>query len=587
MKLKRFLAVAGITLSMVAVAGLIVLFPVLHVDKFQRLNASKLSLGGEQAAVIYDGAGAEIESFQTPVVSYYQIPKHTVDAFVSCEDKKFFTHKGVDYKRIAGAARKDIKSGKPKEGASTISQQVVKNTHLSGEKTVRRKLEETKLAKELERKYSKEKILEIYLNRIYFGGDNTGIEAAAQNYFGKSTDKLTLSESAMLAGIIPGPNRYSPAVSYDKAVERRDLALKIMLDDEKISREEYNAAIAEKLEIKRDKRTASALNGYLNAAMSEAAELTGIALTDFSKKNYKVYTFMDKAKQAALEEIVDKREQPDSQGGGAPDVLGILLDNKSGGVCAFYGRSKHDLRTIKRQPASAIKPVLVYAPALENNTVNANSILEDKETDFNGYKPRNYENKYYGEITVRRAVETSSNIIAVKVLEYEGIPYAKAAAGKAGILFHEKDDTLALALGGFTEGITPLSLCGAYSVFARGGMFKKPSFIRAVYGASGNLLYQYADKEERVFSGNTACIMTDMLTGAVKRGTAKKLAPLPFQVAAKTGTADNDAYCLSYTAPHTMCVWIGNTEGTGELAATGGGLPTVMSKEIYERLNLN
>ena len=572
MKLKRFLIGAGITLSIIAVAGLIVLFPVLHVNKFQRLNPDKLSLQNEQAAVIYDGAGAEIESFKTPVVSFYQIPKHTVDAFVSCEDKKFFSHGGVDYKRIAGAARRDIKSGKPKEGASTISQQVVKNTHLSGEKTVRRKLEEAKLAGELERKYSKEKILEIYLNRIYFGGDNVGIESAAQNYFGKPTEKLTLSESAMLAGIIPSPNRYSPAVSQEKAVERRDLALKIMLEDKKITQEEYAAAISEKIEIKRNDGAALTPNNYPSAALAEAAELTGIPLNDFSKKNYKVYTFMDKAKQAALQETIAKRE---------PHILGILLDNQSGGVCAFYGKSKHDLRTIKRQPASAIKPVLVYAPALENNTIRADSLLDDIETDFNGYKPRNYENKYYGEISVKRAVETSSNIIAVKVLEYQGIPYAKAAAEKAGIIFHEKDDTLALALGGFTEGITPLSLCGAYSVFARGGTFKKPSFIRAVYGPSGNLLYQYANKEERVFSEGTSRIMTDILTGTVKRGTAKKLAPLPYRVAAKTGTADNDAYCLSYTARHTVCVWAG-TDGENGNAVTGGGLPTVISREIYE-----
>lgn len=596
--LRKFLVIFGILLILLVTAILIFLFPVMRVNEFRSLDSSKLSIKQPAAATVYDNDNNEIMSFDSPSVSYYKIPKYTINAFIASEDKKFFKHNGIDRKRILGAAWRDIKSGKAKEGASTISQQVVKNTHLTGDKTIRRKLEEIKLAKELEDKYSKEKILEIYLNRIYFGGGSFGIEAASINYFGKPAEQLTLSESAMLAGIIPSPQNYSPRAALEKALERRGLVLKLMLEDGYITEAEYETAQVEKIDIRPEKRAAYQNNNYLNCALSEAAKLTGLPHNDFAQKNYKIYTYMDKAENEILENAIKTRKLPENEYKNVPDILGVLIDNPSGGVRAFYGQSKYDLITIKRQPASAIKPVLVYAPALENNTVSESSIINDEPSDFNGYKPRNYNDKYYGEITARYAVETSSNNVAVKVLEYEGLDYAKKTAAKAGIEFSEKDDTLALALGGFTEGITPLSLCGSYSVFARGGQFKKPSFIKAIYGPSGNLIYKNDDKTERVFGEDTAYIMTDILKGAVKRGTAKKLSPLPFEVAAKTGTSgtedgkfNNDAYCISYTSRHTLGVWMGNSEGGAEHAMvkqlTGGGLPATVSRAVYENIYEN
>ncbi len=593
---KRLAVAASAFLLLIFAAAIIVLFPVLHVEKFGNLDPAKLMVDADSSTLMYDGGNKLIGEYKQPVISYADIPSHTVKCFIASEDKRFYDHKGVDYKRLAGAAWKDIKSGSAKEGGSTISQQVVKNTHLSNEKTVRRKLEEVKLAKQLERKYSKESILEIYLNKIFFGGRNYGIEAASQNYFGKSAKELTLSESAMLAGIIPSPNTYSPAVSLEKAVSRRDLVLKVMQAGGYITEDEYNAALAETIGLKPGKLTLFSENNYLSAALFEAADLAGVNIKEFSDKNYRIHTYMDTGRQKILENAIAGAPVPANENGKLCDSLGILIDNKTGGVCAFYGKSRYDLRAIKRQPASAIKPVLVYAPALDNNTVSEGSAIMDEPYDFNGYRPENYNGKYLGQTTIRHAVETSSNTAAVKVLEYEGIQYARAAAEKFGIEFAAGDDSLALALGGFTYGVTPLSLAGAYSAFPRGGSFLKPAFVRAVYNPSGALIYRRneADAVQAVGS-DTAYIMTDILRGTARTGTAKKLSSLKMDVAAKTGTAgadggrtNNDAYCISYTSAHTLTVWMGNSEGTPEYALkpglTGGGLPAVISRGIYESI---
>jgi membrane peptidoglycan carboxypeptidase len=332
---------------------------------------------------------------------------------------------------------------------------------------------------------------------------------------------------------------------------------------------------------------------FISTLIHEAANILNISEKEIIRSGYRISTYYDDKIQHAMFKAFESEEfAPKNQNGMCPDYSALMLDNATGGVCAYYASYDLSPLNMKRQPGSAIKPILVYAPAFEKNHITPASVYNDKRTQFGDYKPKNYMDDYKGEIPIRDAIKNSSNVIAVSLLNEIGIDYAKEYAQRMGINFSANDNYLSLALGGMTDGCTPLELGGAYMTLANGGKHTKPTFIREIRDKYGNILYKHTPYFTQAISKQTAFLLTDILKDTAKNGTAKKLKNLEFDVAAKTGTVgatnsfNNDAWNLSYTRENTLCVWYGNINYEKEKAfnLTGGTYPTMFAKYIYQNI---
>lgn len=571
MKVFRKIVSALLTLSLLSVSLFFCYF--FAVTKNCRLDESKLLLPNMQICA-YDDAGNKIAGASgfdnRETVCLASLSKHTANAFVCTEDKRFYSHNGFDFRRILKALWNNVKAGSFKEGASTISQQLIKNTHLSLEKTVKRKLQEWKLTATLERRFSKDEILETYLNTIYFGHNAYGIQSASEFYFRKNAEELTLGESAILAGLVKSPNNYSPFRNAEKCAKRRKTVLSLMLSQGAITQQEYQTALQEPLPPPRPQTGKSA--SYLHFALDELEKIA--EREDFPLQGKtEIYTYLD----ADLQTKIEKFSAVHS------DFSYVVLDNVTHGFKAF----RSSVGNAKRLPASAIKPLAVYAPALEKGVLSPATPLLDEKTDFNGYAPENYGKTYAGYVSARDALARSLNVPAVKALNATGVRYAVERLQKLNLPVDETDAHLALALGGMKDGFPLKDLVCAYSTFANDGKFSAGAFIRKVK-IDGQTVYERPENERAVFSPETAYLTTDMLKTAVQTGTAKKLRGLPFPVAAKTGTGgtqagNTDAYALSYTVLDTVGVWLGNADNS-PVQTTGGELPCTLSREIHEFL---
>ena len=530
-----------------------------------KLERSKLSLDTSYTQ-IYDNDGALIVSGNArTAVPYEEMPAHLPLAFVAVEDKRFFTHNGLDYKRMAKAVWKNLTSFSFAQGASTISQQLIKNTHLTSEKTLTRKLKEIKLTRALEKNYSKEQIIELYLNSIYFGHNAFGIREACRFYFDEDVNALNPAQSATLAALVQSPNRFSPFKNPEKCLSRRNTVLKLMNEQGYLSAEEYRENIALALPVAPH---CESENAYLDMVYEQADELLGV-----SGRQLRIETFYRKNLQAQMENM-----QADS------DRIAVVRDNATGGVKAYFSTCGN----IKRLPASTIKPLLVYAPALEENAVTPLTPLLDEKTDFNGYSPDDYATPTGNYMSVRYALSHSVNIPAVRVLNTLGVKRAAEYLERMNLHVDESDKTLALALGGMKDGFTLIELSDAYATFANGGLYSPSSFIKRITDETGRELYSFRPVKTRVFSEGVSFLINDMLQTTAREGTARKLKVLDFPVCAKTGTNEGkagnlDAYTLSYTADDTVGVWLGNGDNS-PVNATGGGLPANMALELYKCL---
>lgn len=526
------------------------------------------------------------------------LSEHTKKAFILAEDKKFYEHGGVDYRRIAGAALNNIFHSDSLQGASTITQQLVKNTHLDSSRTIRRKIQEMHLAGELEKNHTKDEILEMYLNTIYFGNRAFGIEKAAKIYFDKPASELTPAESATLAAVIKGPSVYAPNVNMEKCLGRRDYILKLLFENAVITESEYNEAINTKIDLNKISEENVYKNAYCDAAISEAAELLGTTQNEIYGAGLKIFTYMDSELQQTAENLVySEKYTAKNNAGKTADSAVIILDNKTAAVSAFAGRSTENLYNMKRQPGSCIKPSLVYVPALEENLITPLSFLYDAKVSYGDYSPDNYKDKYYGWITAERAMEMSLNSPAVALFNMTGIEKSKDIAAKSGISFHENDSRLALSLGGFTYGTTIKELAGSYMTLANEGTFSKSGFIKKIVSAEGKILYSDTKYTSSAMRKDTAFLMSQILTGVAENGTATHLKGFKYDVAAKTGTVgtensdeNTDAWLMSYTSKHTVGVWYGAPKGKDyllEKKLTGGSIPAELAAEIYGCLYKN
>ncbi len=538
------------------------------------LEPKKLILN-EDTAIVYDANERTLQSvsalYSKEITPIEKIGEKTKLAFVDTEDRRFFSHGGFDFKRIARAAIKNIQTLSFKEGASTISQQLIKNTHLSQQKTIKRKLQEMKLTYRLEKDYSKEEILEKYLNTIYFGHSCFGITSAARYYFDKTPSELTLGESAILAGIVKSPNNYSPFKHPEKCLQRRNLILSIMRDLGHITAAEKEAAQREDLPLSPTEEKGARC--YISAVFDELERISEEKNFTLSQ-NIKVYTYLD----SDLQEFIEKQsKQADC------DASISVLDNSSHGFKGYYSTTG----AIQRSPASVIKPLLVYAPAIEENFLSPATPILDEATSFSGYAPKNYDNKYHGYVSARQALANSLNVPAVKILNSVGVKKSAEYIKQMGLTVDESDYSLTLALGGMKNGFSLNEILGAYSTFSAKGEFIPPAFIKKVT-ANDATVYERKVNAQKVFSEDTAYLISDMLKTAAKEGTAKKLHAFPFDIAAKTGTngakkGNLDAYSLSYTTLDSVGVWLGNADNT-PISYTGGGLPCNISYAIHEKL---
>ena len=565
-------------------------------DAWHRFDSQRI-LGADESLLIYDSDMNEISTLYVTQnrisVPLSNIPLIVQKAFISTEDARFYEHKGVDLIRIAGAALEDIKQGGYVQGASTISQQLIKLSHLSTEKTMQRKAEEAVLAYIMENKYSKDKILEMYLNYVYFGGGFYGIEAASRGYFGKSASELSVAEGAVLAGILKSPAKYAPHLNYEASMGRHNVVLGLMHNYEYLSDAEYKDALDEKIVL--DMKRNSQRSYFIDYAMNEACNILDISTKELMKGGYRVYTSINTDIQDICDDIYsDEDFFPNDDVQSAMAVVDTdtgYIQAMIGGRGEYVPQSFNRAVEIRRQPGSVIKPLIVYATAIEYYNYTAASVIDDSPKTFGKYAPKNSGNKYYGNVTLRKAITSSLNIPAVTVLNDIGVENGKRFAESVGIEFTDSDTNLSLALGGFTYGVSPLQIANAYGALCD-GFYTDSSSVISITDKSGKVLYTNNVKKKRVMSDENAYILTNMLCSVAKEGTGHRLNELDFDVACKTGTvssiddkSNRDAWICAYTNDIAVSVWMGydnSDDGKLKSSVTGGTYPAIVARELLK-----
>lgn len=588
-------------------------------------NSNADTFKSSQTSEVYAADGTIISRLKGERDSYYvsidDIPVHAISAMVSIEDKKFFRHAGVDYKALLRAAKSLIENGEITQGGSTITMQLARNIFLTQDQNLSRKVEEIFIAIELEEKYSKDQIMEFYLNNIYFGNGYYGIQAASRGYFNRDVGDLSLSEIAFLCAIPNNPTLYDPLTEMENTLGRRDRILKNMLEDGKISQVDYADAISSEITLERPMEAAK--NDYVETytyycATRALMEQAGFVFqtefkneeeqeayqesytnlyNEYQKKlytsGYQIYTSIDLELQEELQAAVDDTladfTDLNDEGVYKLQSSAVCIDNETGYVKAIVGGRSQDFAgyTLNRayqsfrQPGSAIKPLIVYTPAFERN-YTPDTIVVDEPVE-NG--PKNANGTYLGEITVRTAVEKSVNIIAWKLFDElspaTGLSYLKEMNFAK---LSEEDYRLPSALGGFTTGVSALEMASAYATIENDGLYRKPTCIVKILDANGEEIYTSSLVEERIYRQNAARMMTDVLTGVLTKGTGKGLALENMPSAGKTGTTNEqkDGWFVGYTRYYTTSVWVGYDMPQKLEGLQGASYPGAIWKQFME-----
>ncbi|GGB65772.1 transglycosylase domain-containing protein [Fictibacillus barbaricus] len=526
------------------------------------------------------------------IVGIEDIPAHVQEAFVAVEDSRFYKHSGIDVKAISRAIYKDILAGSKVEGGSTITQQLAKNVFLSHEKSWLRKTKEAVIAINLERRYSKDKILEMYLNQIYFGHGAYGIQLAAKTYFNKDVKELTVAEGAMLAGLPKAPNYYSPIKHPEAAKERRDLVLTLMEKQDYLSPAETVRAqgMMIALDFQQEERN-PAYTTYIDMVIKEAKEKYHLSREELRQGGYKIVVPMDPAAQDAVYKSFQDGRYFVGTGQAKPEGAMVLMDSKSGGLLAVQGGRNYVTEglnrvEVKRQPGSTFKPLSVYGPALESEKYKPYSMLRDEELSYNGYEPKNYNGKYEEKVPMVDAISRSVNSSAVWLLNEIGISDSKKYLEELGMPIEDKG--LGIALGGIDHGVSPLQMVQGYRSFLHEGKTVEPYVISKIYNNEGDLVGKAKREEKKVWKKQNAWYMTRMLQQVIKNGTGSDGAE-NMEIAGKTGTTNfpnvdkgnKDTWFVGFTPEVVGAVWVGYDRTTKEsYLNSGSAQPTLLFKQV-------
>jgi penicillin-binding protein 1A len=546
-----------------------------------------MAAGPSRDVTILDDHGRVIARrglMQGQLIQVQDLPKNVPNAFIAIEDRRFRDHFGLDPIGMARAGVTNMMAGHVVQGGSTLTQQLAKNLFLTPSRTYDRKIQEAMLAMYLESRYSKDQILSLYLNRVYFGAGVYGIEAAAEKFFGKHADHLSLTEAAMLAGSVKAPARYNPLADPDASLARAQVVLRAMEDAGFISDTARAQAQATRPRIERDSGTPE--SGYF--ADWILAHLDGF-IGD-STEPVVVETSFDLDIQNMAERTVDQVMASEGPRIGAHQSALVAM-SPDGAIRAMVGGRSYEQSSFnratdaERQPGSAFKP-FVYLTAFEHGHT-PDDVMRDGPVDIHGWKPSDFEGEYQGNITLTQAFAESSNVIAAQLTDQIGAREVAKTARRLGIV-SPLQEVSSLALG--TSGVTPLELTGAYAAFANGGIGVVPFGVVGIHTKAGQVLYsrKMADLGPVMSPENNAS-MTKLMVATVTSGTGKAAALAERPTAGKTGTTQDshDAWFVGFTGDLVCGVWVGNDNSqpmhkSGTLTATGGGVPAHIFHDFIE-----
>ncbi|MEL6488408.1 MAG: penicillin-binding protein 1A [Cyanobacteria bacterium J06634_6] len=536
-----------------------------------------------ETSYLYDINGTLLDNVHDEanreVVDLNEISPDMKRAVLAMEDSDYYSHQGVNPGGIGRAMMANLQAGRTVQGASTVTMQLVKNLFLSPEQSISRKLVEAVLAMRIEQIFEKNEILELYLNQVYWGHNTYGVETAAQSYFNKSAKDLTLAESAMMAGVIQAPESFSPFLDYDTAKQRQGLVLNRMQRLEWITPAEAEAAKKQPIKLGEITSFRSSQAPYVTeAVMKELNEQFGAEA--MSKGGMRIQTTIDLNLQRIAEDTVaDSYYRFFGSGAYADQIALVAIDPRTHFVKALVGGIDHESSQFnratqsRRQPGSAFKPFVYYA-AFSSGKYTPNSVINDAAVTYpdgyNYYTPKNYDGSFMGSIPLRKALETSRNIPAVKLGQSVGINRVVEIARTLGIK-SPMDPVISLPLG--AVDLTPLELAGAYATFANYGWHSDPTLIMQVTDSKGNMILDNTPKPQLVLDPWASAALTDVLEGVISQGTATN-AQIGRPAAGKTGTTDSqrDVWFVGYVPQLATAVWVGNDDyrplGKG---ATGGG----------------
>lgn len=591
-------------------------------------NSTIEDMQGQRVGTIYDADGGIIAELKNERNIRYltseEIPQTVKDAFVSIEDKRFYKHNGVDFFALTRAVTKLINKDAITQGGSTITQQLARNVFLTHEVSWQRKVKEMFIAWELEKKYTKDEVLEFYVNNIFYANNCYGIESASQKYFGKTISECSISEVAFLCAIPNSPSRFDPLENKENTLERRDVILDAMYDNDKISKEEYEAALAETITVDSHSTTYEqswAKSYVIHCVVEEMMAADGFEFQyDFEQvtdredyeelydekfaeyreklylSGYQIYTSIEPEQQTALQNAIDVKLEEyntkNTNGSYALQCAATCIDNETGLVTAIVGgRSQEDVSydynrayLSSRPPGSAIKPLVVYTPLLERG-YTANSIVNDTK-DPEG--PKNSNGQYSGNISLRTAVEKSKNTVAWAKFNELGAETAMQYLLEmefADIM--PQDYTGSSALGGFTRGASTLEMSAAYTTLANGGVYRRPTCIIRVEDSYGNVVFEPKAEEKQVYEASAAEAMTDILEGVMTNGTAKGQGLERMPSAGKTGTTNEnkDGWFAGYTPYYTTSIWVGYDSPRWLKGLTGSAYPAEIWHNFMEEIH--
>lgn len=542
-------------------------------------NVSDLQAALKATTVIYDKNEAEAGSLSGQKGTYVELDAISDDlekAVIDTEDRTFYENNGINIKRYLLAILTLGRSG----GGSTITQQLAKNAYLSQDQTIKRKAREFFLALELTKKYSKDEILTMYLNNAYFGNGVWGVEDASQKYFGVSASQLTVDEAATLAGMLKGPEIYNPLYSIENATNRRDTILQVMVDAGTLTQEQADQYKAVDMASVLNDTYAGKVDdykypSYFDAVINEAISKYGLTEKDIVNNGYKIYTELDQNYQAGMQLTFDNDDLfPVSEyDGTTAQSASVALDPKTGAVRGLVGRvnstedptfrSFNYATQSKRSPASTIKPLVVYTPAIASGW-SMNKELPNMLTNFNGYQPHNYGGFESESVPMYQALANSYNIPAVYTIDKLGIDKAFSYGKRFGLNMDSANQELGVALGGSVT-TNPLEMAQAYATFANGGVMNTAHLITRIETANGKVLKTFENKAKRVISQSVADKMTSMMLGTFSNGTGVNANVYGYTLAGKTGTAEaefnadvsSDQWVIGYTPDVVISQWVG------------------------------